>query len=116
MRPSSSSSEMASARISRSDRSLKYLATAASLVSLVSCAGQWCGDVAVARAGAIAGAIHAHVDAVILAIGAAGRTVADQVLRVQLIGNARRRGIQLVVVVDHFGAPAARVGDFGERF
>src|SRR5712692_5954539 len=49
------------------------------------------GDVAVPRAHPVLGAGHPHAEAVVLAVGAARRAEAEQILAVQLLRDPRRR-------------------------
>src|SRR4051812_41068604 len=73
------------------------------------------GDVAAARPHPIVRAGDAYPQAVELAVGAARRGVAEHVLAVQLLGDARRRLVELRRVLHDLGAAAALGGDLAQR-
>src|SRR4249919_3224601 len=73
------------------------------------------GDVAVAGPHPVVGAGGADPQAVELAVGAARRGVADHVLAVQLLGDPRRRLVELRRVLHDLGAAAALRGDLAQR-
>ena len=72
-------------------------------------------DVAVARADAQLRILHRHADAVELPVGGLRRGVAQHVLLVQLVGDARGGILQALCVVHDFRPPAALAGDLGQR-
>src|SRR5260221_8241794 len=73
------------------------------------------GDVAGARPHPVVRAGDVHAQAVELAVSRVRRRVAEHVLAVELLGDSRRRLVELRRVLDDLGPPAALGGDLAQR-
>src|SRR5258708_29870503 len=72
------------------------------------------GDVAVARPDLVSRSRRPHADGVVLAVTGMRRGVAEDVLAVQLLGDARRGGLRVRGIAYDGGPAAALPRDFVE--
>jgi len=73
------------------------------------------GNEAFAGADGVVAVAHHDLDRVPLAVLWRGRGVAKKILLAQLVGDPRRRGVEIAIRHDDLGATAAVVGDRAQR-